>query len=244
MASVTGLTAALAGKAPSSHTHEVDEVEGLEEDLDGKAASAHSHEIGNVTGLSTALGAKAPLDSPGFSGNPTAPTQAEGDASTKLATTAFVAQAVAGGVGSSTPPLALETAPASSTIQVSGVSLESNGTDGQNLFPNEAGLVNGRWSWGVPTGGRTYVHWDGAKWIFSDVSRVWHSTVDVQNPADAGVWNQVSGTAAALSLAEVGTPAVTLGGECVVASAYIHKCVRLHPVKWVELARADSVLAI
>lgn len=43
---------------------------------------------------------RAPLASPAFTGNPTAPTQAPGDNTTKLATTAFVAEAVvsAGGL--------------------------------------------------------------------------------------------------------------------------------------------------
>ena len=46
-----------------------------------------------VTGLTTDLAAKAPLASPAFTGSPTAPTQTAGDNSTKLATTAFVANA-------------------------------------------------------------------------------------------------------------------------------------------------------
>lgn len=44
-----------------------------------------------VTGLVADLALKAPLASPALTGNPTAPTQAAGDISTKLATTAFVA---------------------------------------------------------------------------------------------------------------------------------------------------------
>jgi len=43
-----------------------------------------------ITDLSTDLAAKAPLASPPFTGNPTAPTPAEGDNDTSLATTAFV----------------------------------------------------------------------------------------------------------------------------------------------------------
>lgn len=45
--------------------------------------------------ITTALGLKAPLASPALTGNPTAPTQAPGDDSTKLATTAFVTAACA-----------------------------------------------------------------------------------------------------------------------------------------------------
>lgn len=60
--------------------------------------------LADQTDLDSALGAKAdasdlsgyaPLASPALTGNPTAPTQSAGDDSTRLATTAFVAAAVA-----------------------------------------------------------------------------------------------------------------------------------------------------
>lgn len=60
--------------------------------------------LADQTDLASALGAKAdtsdlsdyaPLASPDLTGNPTAPTQAAGNSSTRLATTAFVATAVA-----------------------------------------------------------------------------------------------------------------------------------------------------
>jgi len=54
------------------------------------AAAAHTHTIANVTGLQTALDAKAPLDSPAFTGTPTAPTAATVTNTTQIATTAFV----------------------------------------------------------------------------------------------------------------------------------------------------------
>lgn len=47
-------------------------------------------DISDVTGLQSALDAKAPLASPALTGNPTAPTQAAGNSSTRIATTAFV----------------------------------------------------------------------------------------------------------------------------------------------------------
>ncbi|MDP7151180.1 MAG: head decoration protein [Paracoccaceae bacterium] len=62
--------------------------------LAGKANSAHSHAVSDVTGLQTALNAKAPLSSPALTGSPTAPTATAGDNTTKLATTAFVQNAV------------------------------------------------------------------------------------------------------------------------------------------------------
>ena len=58
--------------------------------LDGKAAAVHGHAIADVTGLQTALDAKAPLASPALTGTPTAPTQTQGNNSTRLATTAYV----------------------------------------------------------------------------------------------------------------------------------------------------------
>jgi len=51
---------------------------------------------GDIANLTTDLAAKAPLASPAFTGNPTVPTQTAGDSSTKAASTAFVATAVAG----------------------------------------------------------------------------------------------------------------------------------------------------
>ena len=62
--------------------------------LSGKANSAHSHAVSDVTGLQTALDGKAPLASPALTGTPTAPTPTAGDNTTKLATTAFVQNAV------------------------------------------------------------------------------------------------------------------------------------------------------
>ena len=58
--------------------------------LDGKAAAVHGHAIADVTNLQTSLDAKAPLASPALTGTPTAPTQAQGNNSTRLATTAYV----------------------------------------------------------------------------------------------------------------------------------------------------------
>lgn len=48
-----------------------------------------------VAALTIGLAAKAPLASPTFTGNPTAPTPTPGDADTSIATTGFVADAVA-----------------------------------------------------------------------------------------------------------------------------------------------------
>lgn len=63
--------------------------------LGGKAPSTHTHAQSDVTNLTADLAAKAPLASPALTGTPTAPTQTAGNNSTRLATTAFVATAVA-----------------------------------------------------------------------------------------------------------------------------------------------------
>ena len=66
----TELTAALAGKADSVHTHEIAQVNGLQSALDGKsptthnhngvyAPASHTHTTAQVTGLDTALAGKA-----------------------------------------------------------------------------------------------------------------------------------------------------------------------------------------
>jgi hypothetical protein len=92
---VTGLQAALDAKASGSHGHAIGDITNLQAALDAKAGASHGHAIGDVTGLQTALDAKAPKSSPAFTGNPTAPTQPQGNNSTRLATTAFVQQEMA-----------------------------------------------------------------------------------------------------------------------------------------------------
>lgn len=63
--------------------------------LAGKSNIGHGHIVGDVSGLQTNLDAKAPLASPALTGTPTAPTAAPGANTTQLATTAFVATALA-----------------------------------------------------------------------------------------------------------------------------------------------------
>ncbi len=69
--------------------------------------ATHNHPTSEVTGLEAALAAKAPLASPALTGTPTAPTATAGNSSAQLATTAFVAAAVAAVVNGS--PGALDT---------------------------------------------------------------------------------------------------------------------------------------
>lgn len=71
------------------------------------AAASHTHAQSDITNLITDLAAKAPLDSPPFTGTPTAPTASLGNNTTQIATTAFVSAAVAALVNSS--PSTLDT---------------------------------------------------------------------------------------------------------------------------------------
>lgn len=79
----------------------------LDAGLATKAAATHGHAIAEVTSLQTTLDAKAPLASPALTGVPTAPTAAGGTNSTQIATTGFVAAAVASLIDAS--PGALDT---------------------------------------------------------------------------------------------------------------------------------------
>jgi hypothetical protein len=70
--------------------------------LTNKTISGSSNTISNIaqssiTNLTSDLGLKAPLASPAFTGTPTAPTAVSGTNTTQIATTAFVAAAIASG---------------------------------------------------------------------------------------------------------------------------------------------------
>lgn len=120
IANITNLQTTLDGKAAASHTHSIANVTGLQAELDSKAEASHSHAIADVTGLQSALNLRAPLASPSFTGTPTAPTPANSDNSTRIATTAFVA-ANAGAVllGS------VNTTGGAQTVTLSGVNLSA-----------------------------------------------------------------------------------------------------------------------
>ena len=59
IADITGLQAALDGKAALSHTHAISDTTGLQTALDGKAASSHTHAQSDITGLATTLAGKS-----------------------------------------------------------------------------------------------------------------------------------------------------------------------------------------
>lgn len=108
MPDVDGATNALAQTIPNNITRSTVDATLVHCD-GGNCTNALIHiqqATSSLAGLMTAqdkidLGKKAPLDSPAFTGSPTAPTAADGDNSTKLATTAFVQAAI--GSSSSNP---------------------------------------------------------------------------------------------------------------------------------------------
>lgn len=75
IAAVSGLQAALDGKAGISHGHAISDVTGLQSALDGKqpagdyAAVGHTHPIGNITGLQAALDGKQPVGNYSLAGH-------------------------------------------------------------------------------------------------------------------------------------------------------------------------------
>lgn len=89
---------AAAGLAGSDHKHIIADVTGLETALENKSPTVHKHVAADISDLAGLLATKADLASPAFTGNPTAATQAVGNNSTRLATTAFVVTAIANGV--------------------------------------------------------------------------------------------------------------------------------------------------
>ena len=99
---ITNLTSDLAAKASASalSTH-------LADTNNPHAVTAAQLSVYTSAQADTLLALKAPLASPAFTGNPTAPTQLSSDNSTRLATTAFVAAALAALVNNS--PAALDT---------------------------------------------------------------------------------------------------------------------------------------
>ena len=123
---IAGLVDALAGKMSAARTFalsELTDVVGAADatnnyvmvKIDGQyvfrsalsVLDEHFHTIAQITGLQTALDAKAAKTDAALLGNPTAPTQAAGNNSTRIANTAFVSAAIAALVNSS--PAALDT---------------------------------------------------------------------------------------------------------------------------------------
>jgi hypothetical protein len=102
------VTAALAGKASTSHVHAASDItsglatvatSGSAADLTGTLAAARiadaSLSTAKTSGLDSALAAKAPLASPALTGTPTAPTADAGTNTTQIATTAHVVASLA-----------------------------------------------------------------------------------------------------------------------------------------------------
>lgn len=91
---VEGALQEVPGKITTAVNALVNAAPGALDTLD-ELAAALGDDANFAATVTAALAAKAPLASPALTGNPTAPTQTAGDSSTKLATTAFVAAAIA-----------------------------------------------------------------------------------------------------------------------------------------------------
>lgn len=92
----TWILAQLAGKADTSHTQGISTITGLVDALAGKSSTSHNHDsvYYTKTAIDTLLALLAALNSPSFTGSPTAPTASAGTNSTLIATTAFVKTAL------------------------------------------------------------------------------------------------------------------------------------------------------
>lgn len=89
-------TIALTADITTAINNVINAAPGALDTLD-ELAAALGDDANFAATVTTALALKAPLASPALTGNPTAPTQAPGDNSTKIATTAYVEAAVTAG---------------------------------------------------------------------------------------------------------------------------------------------------
>lgn len=86
--------AAIASKADAADLTNYATVVALNDGLATKANTSHIHSQSDVTNLTTSLNEKASLNSPEFTGTPTVPTAPQGDNTSKVANTEFVARAI------------------------------------------------------------------------------------------------------------------------------------------------------
>jgi hypothetical protein len=93
----TNVTGKPATFPPDAHVHDYSTLTGVPATF---PPSAHNHAQGDITNLVADLAAKAALASPVFTGDPKAPTPAPADNDTSIATTAFVAAAIAAALAS------------------------------------------------------------------------------------------------------------------------------------------------
>lgn len=96
------------------------------------------------TSIAAALLLKAPLASPAFTGNPTAPTQAARNRSTRLATTAYVDDAIDVAVKPGTVLISFDATPQSGFVELDGATISG----GAASYP----VVAARYPWMVSSG--------------------------------------------------------------------------------------------
>ena len=134
----------------------------------GELAAALGSDASFSTTVTTSIGLKAPIASPALTGTPTAPTAAALTNTTQIATTAFVATAVASAAIATLDDIGNVTAPTPS----SGQFLKWNGTA---WVPDTVPTINalddiGNVTAPSPTIGEVLT-WNGTAWVDSDAVR-------------------------------------------------------------------------
>lgn len=146
------------GATPTADAHLTTKLY-VDQGLSGKTNTGHTHSIANITSLQTTLNSKAPLASPALTGSPTAPTQSAGDNTTKIATTAFVLNAVATAGVSLTGNQTIDgvktftSSPRLTATSTAGYSWVASGTDGSGSWVALSSLApDGTVPWANITG--------------------------------------------------------------------------------------------
>lgn len=136
------------GATPTADAHLTTKLY-VDQGLAGKTNTGHVHSIANITSLQSTLDGKAPLASPALTGTPTAPTQSAGDNTTKIATTAFVLNAVATAGVSLTGNQTIDgvktftSSPRLTATSTAGYSWVASGTDGSGSWVALTSLAAG-----------------------------------------------------------------------------------------------------
>ena len=126
--------------------------------MDGTAASGSSQDFSRADHVHPTDTSRAPLDSPALTGTPTAPTAETGNSSTRIATTAFVADAVSVKANADNVYTKAEVdAKVASVYRLKGAKNEVTDLPSEN---NTTGDV-----WHVNADGAEYF-WNGSAWEF------------------------------------------------------------------------------
>jgi hypothetical protein len=129
--------------------------------VDSALSSTSTNPVQNKV-INTALATKAPLASPTFTGTPAAPTPAAGTNTTQLATTAFVASAIATAVSSTFKPSG---SLAFASLPTPAVGVLGNVYNVTDAFTTTTSFVEGSGK-SYPAGTNVVVIYDGSAYKF------------------------------------------------------------------------------